>query len=529
MAFERSSGILVHPTSFPSRFGIGDLGKDAFEFIDFLSKGKQKLWQVLPLGPTSFGDSPYQCFSAFAGNPLLISPDKLIVDGLLDESDVAEVPAFDDTKLDYGPVINYKSQLFRKAYQNFKKTGTAAQKAKFEEFCEVNKIWLNDYTLFVSLKDYYIRVRTASGMDEAFEDFAAANQKYLNEKSVKDYYFGAVWSTWEEGIALRRPEAIKEWTARLADDIEYYKFLQFEFYTEWRALKTYANDKNIQVIGDIPIFVAYDSADVWGNPGLFYLDEKGYPTVVAGVPPDYFSATGQLWGNPLYNWEIHKNTNYAWWVERIKGILELVDIVRIDHFRGFEAYWSIPFGEETAIQGVWEKGPDKDLFIAIETALGKLPIIAEDLGLITEGVIELRDAFDFPGMKILQFAFDSSEENNYIPHNFIPNTVVYTGTHDNDTTVGWYEKASEADQAYCKQYMNTSGEEIWWDFIRLAFASVSDIAIVPMQDVMGLDSESRMNTPGVASGNWQWRYTKDQLCPEYATRLAALSTVYGRK
>lgn len=528
MSFERSSGILVHPTSFPSAYGIGDLGKGAYAFIDFLEKSNQKLWQILPLGPTSFGDSPYQSFSTFAGNPLLISPDHLVSEGYLLQEDLSCTPPFDPHTVDYGPLIEYKSTLYKRAFERFRSNASSMQRKAFDAFCLKNQLWLDDYCLFVSLKDHFIRTRKTIGMDQAYTQFAKTNEKYLKGNALNDYYFGAVWSTWDRDLAERNPESIQKWTALLADEISYYKFLQYEFFREWTLLKEYANQKHIQVIGDIPIFVAYDSADVWANPDLFYLDSKGYPTIVAGVPPDYFSVTGQLWGNPLYNWEAHKKNNYGWWIERVKEVLKLVDIVRIDHFRGFEAYWAVPYGEETAIHGEWRKGPEKDLFHAIEKSLGKLPIIAEDLGLITPGVIDLRDTFEFPGMKILQFAFDSSEENNYIPHNFIPNTVVYTGTHDNDTTVGWYGQAAEKDRDLVRRYMNVSGEDIAWDFIRLAFASVANMSIVPLQDVMSLDSDARMNIPGVASGNWKWRYTSDMLREDCASRLAYLTKIFGR-
>ena len=496
MAFERSSGILLHPTSLPSKYGIGDLGEAAYKFIDFLVKSKQKLWQTLPLGPTGYGDSPYQCFSAFAGNPLLISLEKLVEEGYLSQSDIETDEKFDDNHVDYGRVINFKYALYKKAYENFKNNATLLQKTQFESFCQNEKAWLEDYTLFMA---------------------------------CKDHFGGKVWREWEEGIATRDLGAINHYKWQLADPIGFQKFIQFLFFSQWLELKAYANRNYVKLIGDITIFVADDSADAWSNPELFQFDEKGYPIVVAGVPPDYFSATGQLWGNPLYDWEAMQKTDFNWWIDRVSSLLKVADIIRIDHFRGFEAYWAVPYGEPTAINGEWRKAPGHELFNAIKKALGDLPILAEDLGLITPGVIELRDAFGLPGMKILQFAFDSSEENNYIPHSYNPNTVVYTGTHDNDTTLGWYQKASDADKAYVNNYMHTKGDsDIVWDFIRTAWASVSNIALVPMQDLFSLDSSARMNTPGVAAGNWGWRYTEEALTDELANKLRSLTELYGR-
>lgn len=565
MDFERSSGLLLHPTSFPSKYGIGDFGSYAYKFIDFLKKAKQSLWQILPLGPTSFGDSPYQSFSTFAGNFLLISPELLVKENYLKKEDLVKIPEFDDTTIDYGVTIEYKNSLYRKAYENFKLSATNEQKLAYNKFCTKNISWLEDYTLFVALKDYFINQRniqednleknvdsnkesdTINNEDikvfsneenqeskifnQEFETFKKAHSKILSGTIVNDYYFGAVWSTWPEDLVTRKPEALNEWKEKLSDEIKYYKFLQYEFLRQWNKLKDYANTNNIKIIGDIPIFVAYDSADTWANPDLFHLDTKGFPKVVAGVPPDYFSATGQLWGNPLYKWENHKKTEYKWWIDRIKETLKLVDIVRIDHFRGFDEYWEIPANEKTAINGKWKKGPGKDLFIAIKKALGKLPIIAEDLGIISDSVGKLRDYFDFPGMKILQFAFledDVKAENPYLPHNANKNSVIYSGTHDNNTTKGWYKEISDIEKDIIRRYMNISGENISWDFIRLAYSTVCNMAIVTMQDIMNLDSDCRMNTPGEASNNWQWRYTQDMLLDEYTERLAYLSKLFGR-
>ena len=525
MSFLRSSGVLLHPVSFPSNYGIGDFGESGYKFIDFLEKSGQTLWQVLPLGPTSFGDSPYQSFSTFAGNILLISPDILIKKGLLDESIKNEIPQFSNNKIDYGNVIKYKTGLYKKAFEKFKKTKNKA----FDEFCEKNKNWLEDYALFVSLKDYFIEERKNEWESAEFKKFCKKTKGKLSENVQKDYYYGAVWSTWPISLVKREAATIKKWQSKLADSILYYKFLQFEFFEEWFELKKYANSKDIKIIGDIPIFVAYDSADAWANPKNYYMDTEGFPTLVAGVPPDYFSATGQLWGNPLYKWSEHKNSKYKWWIDRIKSILSMVDIVRIDHFRGFESFWQVPFGEETAINGKWTKGPGAELFNAIKKELGSLPIIAEDLGIITDEVNELRDKLQFPGMKVLQFAFDDSENNDYLPHNYDKNCVVYTGTHDNDTTLGWYRNANENEKDKLRRYMNVSGENVSWDLIRLAMSSTAVFSIFPLQDIMKLDESARMNTPSVAGGNWQWRYTDDMLKDEYSESLMYLTKLFARK
>lgn len=492
---KRKSGILVHPTSFPGKYGIGDLGQSAYDFIDFLVNSGQKLWQVLPIGPTGYGDSPYQAFSSFAGQPLIISPDKLIELGLLQEEDITLQP-WDPQKIDYGPAIEYKISILKKAFESFDALKSGPLFNAFKQFKDSNKAWLDDYALFMA---------------------------------SKDHYGGIIWSQWDSEIAFPTEESLKKWTKKLSKGVKYYKFIQFIFFKQWFELKAYANNSGIQIIGDIPIFVAYDSADVWGNKSLFCLDEKGYPTHVAGVPPDYFSETGQLWGNPLYNWEVCKLTGYTWWIKRIQSNLNLVDILRIDHFRGFEAYWSIPYGSENAIIGEWLKGPEHDLFYALENALGKnLPIIAEDLGVITKEVEALRDDFNFPGMRILQFAFESIDENNFLPHNYIPNSICYSGTHDNDTTLGWYKKATPISQDKVRRYMNTDANDICWDFIRSCFGSVSDMAIVTLQDVLSLDSWARMNTPGIAAGNWQWRYLDTTLNSGISERLRSVTELFGR-
>ena len=495
--FERSSGILFHPTSLPGKYGIGTLGKEAYAFIDFLKKSRQKLWQIFPLGPTGYGDSPYQSFSSFAGNPYLIDFDLLIEAHLLSEEDLRDVFFGDNEEyIDYGAIYNQKYPLLRKAYENFKSSDNHEMRENLEDFKRENASWLNDYSLYISLKNHFN---------------------------------GLPWNEWAHDIKNREHGAMEHYKNELADDIEYHNFIQFLFFKQWGDVKRYANENGIKIIGDIPIFVAADSSDAWANPEIFLFDEERKPVKVAGVPPDYFSATGQLWGNPLYNWQKLKETNYSWWVERVRANLSTCDIIRIDHFRGFEAYWAVPYGDDTAINGQWEPGPGIDLFNAIKSQLGELPIIAEDLGLMTQGVIDLREATGFPGMKILGFAFDSGEENDYLPHTYTKNCVVYTGTHDNDTLIGWFQKAKEEDRQFARDYLNSrSDDEIHWDAIRGAWSSVTNMAISPVQDFLGLGSEARINTPGVAAGNWQWRLRHEVLTDELAERIAKLTRVYSR-
>lgn len=529
MKLKRKSGILVHPTSFPSKFGIGDLGEYSYKFIDFLREANQKLWQILPLNPTSFGDSPYQCFSTFAGNYLLISPYILIDEGYLNEKDINNIPNFNARKVEYSNVISYKNSLFKKAYQNFKLHSNKLQRSNYNNFCKKNSSWLNDYALFVALKQYFIEERKNDVNSKEYQNYFKKNKGFITENCINDFFYGAVWNSWPEDIANREQKSIEKYINKLSESIEYEKFLQYEFFRQWDNLKKYANNNNIKIIGDLPIFVAMDSCDVWSNPNLFHLDTAGNPTVVAGVPPDYFSETGQLWGNPLYKWNLHKETEYKWWVDRISECLKLVDIIRIDHFRGFESYWAVKYGEETAINGEWVKGAGKDFFDILQKKLGTLPIIAEDLGLITPEVEFLRDSLNLPGMKILQFAFDEDEENDYMPHNISNcNCVIYTGTHDNDTTVGWYEKAPESYKDHFRRYMNTPGTDPAWDLIRLAFSSVASYAIIPIQDIMGLNSHDRMNTPGLPWGNWQFRYTEEMLADNLIYKLNYLTNLFNR-
>lgn len=491
-AYPRQGGILLHPTSLPSKYGIGDLGKEAYEFINFLYKGKQKLWQILPLNPVGFGQSPYQALSAFAGNPLLISLGKLVGEGLLGAADVKVPRPFQTDRVEFEAVQQFKEQCLRTAYANFKRRGAGHD---YQEFVADQAEWLDDYALFMALKQHFS---------------------------------GVSWNEWPAELVSRQPAALLEYHTLLQYEIDYQRFLQYSFFKQWLALKRYANQWGVKLIGDMPIFVAHDSADVWANQQLFELDEAGLPQKVAGVPPDYFSETGQHWGNPHYKWAMMARDDFKWWVDRFRSLLELVDIIRVDHFRGFEAYWEIPAGEQTAVKGKWVKGPGEAFFASLERQLGKLPIIAEDLGVITPEVDDLKDSFYYPGMKVLHFALGCDEEQCCIPFSCEKNCVVYTGTHDNDTTLGWYKKdvSAEPDQAACihklLQLESVEPDEICWQMIELAYGSHANMAIIPLQDILCLDSEARMNTPGTVGGNWQWRCRKEALTAELAARLAAL-------
>lgn len=495
MKFERSSGILLHPTSLPGQFGSGDLGATAYHFVDWLIVAGQKLWQILPLGPVGMGDSPYMCLSAFAGEALLIDLQELVTRGWLPQSELEHVPKFSTSKINFCDVRDFRMKKLRAAAETFFVKNVKAEIDDFTSFCKKQKSWLEDYALFMALIGKYK---------------------------------GAEWSTWDEDLVKRKPAALKKARTELADDVRFWEFTQWCFFRQWHALKKYANDRNIKIVGDIPIFIAYQSSDAWANQHLFFLDKNLKPKVVAGVPPDYFSATGQRWGNPLYDWKAMHEENYSWWIDRIHTTLELVDLVRIDHFRGFAGYWEIPAEEKTAVKGQWVKGPGAKLFDAIEKKLGKLPIIAEDLGEITPDVIELRDRYQFPGMRILQFAFAGDTKNNFLPHNYISNTVVYSGTHDNDTTIGWFKSATEREREFVKKYTGTDGHEVHWDFIRLASQSVADMAVFPLQDVLGLGNEARMNLPGKALDNWGWRFTWDQVQSWHALRLYEISALTNR-
>lgn len=495
----------MHPTCLPGRFGIGDLGDASYALVDFLVESGQSLWQVLPLGPTGFGDSPYQSLSSFANNPLLVSPERLIADGLLSDTDIKPAPRFSADRVDFGRVIEFKSALLAQAFENFKRTTDTSLRSDFLAFAKRSEIWLEDYALF---------------------------------RALKDAHGGASWNHWEPGVRKRERGALIKARDQLYDRIEAQKFYQYLFYKQWSALKAYCHKNHIKIIGDVPIFVAYDSADVWANPDLFKLDDEGNPLVIAGVPPDYFSKTGQLWGNPIYDWGRLRQTGYKWWIDRLRATLDVVDIVRVDHFRGFAACWEIPAGDTTAEHGRWVEVPGREIFDALKSDFGELPIIAEDLGVITPDVEALRDDFGFPGMRILQFGFRNNT-NTDLPHNYVKNTIVYTGTHDNDTAVGWFNSRAgagstrtaeqiERERDFSLQYLNSDGSEIHWDFIRAAMSSVAHTAITPLQDVLGLGSETRMNLPASVQGNWQWRFRQKSLTRTISKRLRDLTELYVR-
>ena len=524
---KRKSGVLLHPTSLPSAFGVGDLGQAAYTFIDKLAEAGQTLWQVLPLVPTDDGGSPYSSCSAFAGNALIISPEKLMEDGLLTAEDLVEATVTPSERVDYGKARTAKLPLFEKAYQNFE---ASEKNEDYAAFCEKNAFWLDDYVLYIALKDHFRRERAEEVSTENFDIFVSECEGVeLTEKQLQDHYMGAHWVSFPKTIRKRNPMVLKKWRKTLTDAIEKEIFLQYIFAKQWQAVKKYANEKGISIIGDAPIFVAYDSADVWANQKLFRLDSKGFPTCVTGVPPDYFSKTGQLWGNPHYDWKQHEKTDFAWWTSRILKTLEDVDILRIDHFRGFEACWEVAFGAEDAIGGKWVKAPGEKFFTLLKEKLGDdLPLIAEDLGIITEEVAALREFAGLPGMRILQFAFGQDKNNAYLPHSYDRNTVVYTGTHDNDTTRGWYDAAPEVEKDHYRRYLNVDGSNVAWDLIRLAMASSANTAIIPLQDVLALGTEHRMNIPGTTEGNWGFSFRFDQWWDGFTDGLRYTSELFGR-
>jgi 4-alpha-glucanotransferase len=496
MKDNRSAGVILHPTSLPSRFGIGDLGPTAAAYAEWLAGAGARWWQVLPLHPPGPGDSPYSAISTFAGNELLISPDLLAEDDLLDEAEVADVPDFPIERVEFDRVRPFKIDLLRRAHRRFRETEPPAMTRWFAEFGEYHRDWLADYALF---------------------------------RALKDAHGGAPWYEWPRPLARREPEALHNWMQTNREEIDFVEFCQFLFFRQWTALREWAHEMGVGIFGDVPIFVARDSADVWAHPELFVLDDEHRPTVVAGVPPDYFSETGQLWGNPLYDWERMARDGYSWWISRLRRTLETVDVVRLDHFRGFASYWEVPAQEDTAINGRWRPGPGKPFFDALEKALGSLPLVAEDLGEITPDVIELRKELGVPGMAILQFAFSPEPRSTFLPYALERDLVVYTGTHDNNTTVGWYEEdATEEEKDFVRRYTASSGREINWELIRLAMGSVCKTAIVPHQDLVGLGADSRMNTPSVAEGNWRFRITAPMLAEGIQARLYDMIETYGR-
>lgn len=491
----RACGILLPVTSLPSPYGIGCFSKEAYEFVNCLEKAGQKYWQILPLGPTGYGDSPYQSFSTFAGNPYMIDLTTLIEEGLLTQEECAACDfGSDPACVDYGKMYLHRNELLYKAYSRSK----IEENAEFKTFCEENKEWLHDYAMYRAIKSQF------------------------GEKG---------WNEWDDDIRVRNPEALTYYEEKCKDEILYQKYLQYEFSKQWKKLKGYANKKGIEIIGDVPIYVAFDSADSWAHPELFQFDENNTPIEVSGCPPDGFSATGQLWGNPLYDWEYHKKTDYAWWISRIAYSRTLYDIVRIDHFRGFDEYYAIPYGDATAENGRWKQGPGYDIFRAIKEKMGSMKIIAEDLGYLTDSVIELVKKTGYPGMKIIQFAFDSRESGDYHPYNYGKNSIVYTGTHDNNTICGWYEGLSKEDRQMALEYLGRESlddNEIAWAFIRLAQSTTADTCIIPFQDYLGLGKEARLNTPSVLGGNWEWRSLPDDFNDTLVKRIRKMCEIYGR-
>ena len=490
---ERSSGILMHISSLPGKLGIGTLGHNAYEFVDFLKKAGQKYWQILPVGQTGFGNSPYQCFSAFAGNPNFIDFDLLKEEELLHENDYRNIDfGADKESIDYEKVEANRRPVLLRAYEKFK----ATKSLEFEEFKEENKKWLDDYSLYMAVKEHFNLLS---------------------------------WQNWDEDIKMRTEEGMNKYRNELKDEIEYWNFIQFEFFKQWKELKEYANDNGIKIMGDMPIYVAADSSDTWSNPQLFKMDEEMEPEFVAGCPPDAFSATGQLWGNPIYDWEAMEKDNYSWWILRVEESFKLFDALRIDHFRGFESYWQIPYGDKTAEFGTWEKGPGNKLFSAIKNVLGDLNIVAEDLGFITQEVIDLIKETGYPGMKVLQFAF-GGDNSSYLPHNYERNSVAYTGTHDNETIRQWIDDKNNENQLQnAKRYLGLNKEEGYnWGFIRAIWSSVSNLAIAPMQDFLDLGEEARVNIPSTLGENWRWRVTKEALTDELAEKISQITRIYGR-
>lgn len=496
MNFTRSSGILLHPTSLPGKYGIGDFGPQAYQWIDFLSNSGCSLWQILPLGPTGYGDSPYQCFSALAGNPLLISPELLIADDLLHPDDLVDMPEYPMDIVEYGEVIPWKQGLLDKAFFRFDTKPNHKIKDDYEEFYVRQKEWLDDFALFMALKETY---------------------------------GGLPWVDWAADLRSREKTALSEARKKYYQAIQRQNFRQFLFFRQWHDLRQYAKNHSVQIIGDVPIFVAHDSADVWVNPELFYLNQIGNPEVVAGVPPDYFSPTGQLWGNPLYNWKAHQQSDFRWWVERLTKVCEMVDIIRLDHFRGFAGYWEVKSGSETAEKGRWVPAPGMEFLNKIIKEIEGISIIAEDLGVITPDVVNMREYFGFPGMKILQFAFEGDPKDQFLPHNYPVNCVVYTGTHDNDTARGWYERVSPESVEFYREYLHRDGSDVAWDMIRACWSSTAVYSLAPMQDFLDLGNMARMNYPGNPGGNWKWRMKPEDMDDFLGKRIARINYLYDRQ
>ena len=489
---KRSNGVLMHISSLPGNTGIGTLGKPAYDFVDFLKKSSQTYWQILPICPTSYGDSPYQSFSTFAGNPYFIDFELLVGQGFLQKKDYENISwGSDETQVDYGLLYEQRHKLFSIIQKNFEKNTPA----DFESFCKENAFWLDNYSLFMA---------------------------------IKDAHNGVSFLEWEKEIINREEQSLKKWTEKCSDRINYYKILQYLFFAQWNNLKKYANDNGIKIIGDIPIYVAADSADVWSNPEQFMLDENHVPIEVSGFPPDGFSADGQLWGNPVYNWDYMKKDNYSWWKKRLEMSLKNFDVLRIDHFRGFDSYYCIPFGDTTAKNGVWKKGPGTALFEEIKKCYGELPIIAEDLGFLTDSVRQMLKDVGYPGMKVLQFAFDSRENSDYLPHSYSKNSVVYTGTHDNDTVIGWTSSAPAEDYSNAKKYLRTNDKNFPTEMMLAAIESVSNTCILCMQDLIGLDGSARMNTPSTVGNNWKWRATQNQITENISEFLSYYTKLYNR-
>ncbi len=497
----RSNGVLLHITSLPSPYGIGDIGPAAYRFADFLARTHQQIWQVLPIGPVGYGASPYSSPSTFAGNPLLISPDRLLDADLLTEEDLADRPELPTGHVDYERAIPLKTTLLNRVFDRFEREADPGLLNDFEVYCAEEADWLSEYALYMALKDAHD---------------------------------GNAWTTWPEPFRLRDPEALREARTTHERTIRKHQFWQFLFERQWTALRDYCHERSIKLFGDIPIYVAEDSADVWAHQDLFYLDEQGHPTVVAGVPPDFFAEEGQRWGNPLYRWDAMQANNFRWWTRRIGRLFDLVDIVRIDHFRGFSAYWEIPAEEDTAIHGQWVQAPGEALFETVQERFGDVPIVAEDLGIITSDVVELRQQFGFPGMAVLHFAFYDDPHSEYLPHNYDRNVVAYTGTHDNNTTIGWWTNGEidDAAKSFARTYLNLDPDDevetLPWTCIRALMKSVAERVIIPLQDILELGPEARMNLPGEGGDNWQWRFTEDQLTDALADRLQTLTHTYGR-